>query len=309
VLEQAGFGDAIVEELGLQEVATAPDLRDWREMVERLQQCNPPLRIALVGKYTQLHDAYISVSESLRHASAYYDRDLELKWINSEELELEERRAPGFAVARALGDVRGVVVPGGFGSRGIEGKIMAIRYAREQGLPFLGLCLGMQCAVIEFARHVLGSDAPNSAEFDPETPYPVIDYMADQTADGAKGGTMRLGLYPCDLRPGSRAAEAYGVDEVSERHRHRLEFNNRFRDVLGDAGMVFSGLSPDGRLVEIAELPGHPWFVGTQFHPEFKSRPDAPHPLFRGFVRACREQPIEGEQRPLPLQEVLVAGD
>ena len=171
-------------------------------MVERLQRGSPPLRVALVGKYTQLHDAYISVTESLRHAAAYYERELELKWINSEELEEEERRAPGYALERALGDVRGVVVPGGFGSRGIEGKIMAIRYAREQGLPFLGLCLGMQCAVIEFARHVLGSEAPNSTEFDPGTPHPVIDYMADQQADGAKGGTMRLGLYPCYLQAG-----------------------------------------------------------------------------------------------------------
>ena len=205
--------------------------------------------------------------------------------------------------------MRGLVVPGGFGSRGIEGKIMAIRYARERGLPFLGLCLGMQCAVIEFARHVLGTEAPNSAEFDPSTPYPVIDYMADQSADGEKGGTMRLGLYPCVLRPGSRAGEAYGTDRIQERHRHRLEFNNAYRDLLGDHGMVFSGLSPDGRLVEIAELAGHPWFVGTQFHPEFKSRPNAPHALFRGFIRACRERPIEGDQRPLPLQEVLVAGD
>jgi len=309
VLEQAGFGEAIVEELGLQERVRPPALRDWRSMVLRLQRENPPLKVALVGKYTQLHDAYISVTESLRHAAAFYDRELQLKWINSEELEEEERRAPGYALERALGDVRGLVVPGGFGSRGIEGKIMAIRYAREQGLPFLGLCLGMQCAVIEFARHVLGTEAPNSAEFDPSTPYPVIDYMADQSADGEKGGTMRLGLYPCVLRPGTRAAAAYGSDRIQERHRHRLEFNNAYRDLLADQGMVFSGLSPDGRLVEIAELAGHPWFVGTQFHPEFKSRPNAPHALFRGFVQACRERPIEGDQRPLPLQEVLVAGD
>jgi len=309
VLEQAGFGEAIVEELGLQERVGPPALRDWRSMVLRLQRENPPLKVALVGKYTQLHDAYISVTESLRHAAAFYDRELQLKWINSEELEEEERRAPGYALERALGDVRGLVVPGGFGSRGIEGKIMAIRYAREQGLPFLGLCLGMQCAVIEFARHVLGTEAPNSAEFDPSTPYPVIDYMADQSADGEKGGTMRLGLYPCVLRPGTRAAAAYGSDRIQERHRHRLEFNNAYRDLLADQGMVFSGLSPDGRLVEIAELAGHPWFVGTQFHPEFKSRPNAPHALFRGFVQACRERPIEGDQRPLPLQEVLVAGD
>ncbi|HEX2032873.1 MAG TPA: CTP synthase [Chloroflexota bacterium] len=307
VLEQAGFGTAIVEELGLQGVAKAPDLSDWQEMVDRLRDGHPKLRVALVGKYTQLHDAYISVTEALRHAAAYYNRELELKWINSEELEAEERAAPGEAVARALGDVRGLVVPGGFGSRGIEGKIMAIRYAREQGLPFLGLCLGMQCAVVEFARHVLDSAAPNSTEFDPATPHPVIDYLPDQCADGDKGGTMRLGLYPCRLVPGTRAAEAYGVELIQERHRHRLEFNNAYRELLEAHGMVFSGLSPDGRLVEIAELAGHPWFVGTQFHPEFKSRPNAPHPLFRGFVKACRERPIEGDQRPLPLREMMLA--
>ncbi|HEX2183902.1 MAG TPA: CTP synthase [Chloroflexota bacterium] len=307
VLEQAGFGTAIVEELGLQGVAKAPDLGEWQEMVDRLRDGHPKLRVALVGKYTQLHDAYISVTEALRHAAAYYNRELELKWINSEELEAEERAAPGEAVARALSDVRGLVVPGGFGSRGIEGKIMAIRYAREQGLPFLGLCLGMQCAVVEFARHVLGSEAPNSTEFDPATPHPVIDYLPDQCADGDKGGTMRLGLYPCQLVPGTRAAEAYGVELIQERHRHRLEFNNAYRELLEAHGMVFSGLSPDGRLVEIAELAGHPWFVGTQFHPEFKSRPNAPHPLFRGFVKACRERPIEGDQRPLPLREMMLA--
>ncbi|MDQ3703363.1 MAG: CTP synthase, partial [Chloroflexota bacterium] len=307
VLEQAGFGDAIVEELGLRSAATAPHLREWREMVERLQLDQPRLRVALVGKYTQLHDAYISVTEALRHAAAFDDRELELKWINSEALEEEERREPGYAVAHALGDVRGLVVPGGFGQRGIEGKILAIKHAREQGLPFLGLCLGMQCAVVEFARHVLQSDAPHSAEFDPTSPHPVINYLADQCADGAKGGTMRLGLYECRLLPGSRAAAAYGAEAVYERHRHRLEFNNAYRELLAAHGMVFSGLSPDGRLVEIAELADHPWFVGTQFHPEFKSRPNAPHALFRGFVKACRERPIDGDQRPLPLREMMLA--
>jgi CTP synthase len=305
VLEQGGLGDAIVEELDLP--AREPDLRQWCEMLRRLQKPSPCLRVALVGKYVQLHDAYLSVTEALRHAAAFHDRQLDLKWINSEELEEEVRQRGEEALWRALGDVRGVVVPGGFGSRGIEGKIAAIRFAREQEIPFLGLCLGMQCAVIEFARHVLNSDLPNSTEFAPATPHPVIDYMADQAADGIKGGTMRLGLYPCRLVPGTRAAEAYGVPEVYERHRHRLEFNNAYRDLLQAHGMVFSGLSPDGRLVEIIELANHPWFVGTQFHPEFKSRPNNPHPLFRAFVAACRERPIEGDQRPLPLQEILVA--
>jgi CTP synthase len=301
-LEQAGIGRLIVEELDLDR-ATTPDLANWAQMVERLEQPAPPLRIALVGKYTQLHDAYLSVVESLRHAAAFHDRQLDIKWVNSDELEAEEKLYPGRAVSRALSDVRGLVVPGGFGSRGIEGKIMAIRHARQTGLPFLGLCLGMQCSVIELARYALNSDLPNSAEFVSDTPDPVIAYMADQAAEGEKGGTMRLGLYPCHLQPGTRAAEAYGEDVVFERHRHRLEFNNAYREVLEEHGMVFSGLSPDGRLVEIAELADHPWFVGTQFHPEFRSRPNRPHPLFREFVAACRERPIEGDQQPLPIEE------
>lgn len=304
VLEEAGFGRLIVEELGLS--ADPPALGAWCEMLRGLKTINPTVKIALVGKYTQLHDAYLSVTESLRHAAAHHGRQLQIKWINSEELEHEELRAPG-SVARALADVRGVVVPGGFGSRGIEGKILAIKHAREHGVPFLGLCLGMQCAVIEFARHVLGSDAPNSAEFAPDSPHRVIDYMADQHAEGEKGGTMRLGLYPCMLTPETRAGDAYGVDAVEERHRHRLEFNNAYRELLEANGMAFSGLSPDGRLVEIAELTGHPWFVGTQFHPEFKSRPNAPHPLFRAFFEACMERPIQGDQRPLPIKEMMLA--
>ncbi|MBI3974533.1 MAG: CTP synthase [Chloroflexi bacterium] len=305
-LEHAGLGRVIVDELDLPQTQP-PNLARWAEMLRRLQQPSPPLRIALVGKYTQLHDAYLSVTEALRAAAAFHDRQLDLKWINSEELEAAVRRDGDEALWRALGDVRGLVVPGGFGTRGIEGKIEAIRFAREQRLPFLGLCLGMQCAVIEFARHVLGSCEPNSREFDPETRHPVIDYMADQWAEREKGGTMRLGLYPCRLLPGSRAGEAYGVREVHERHRHRLEFNNAYRELLEAHGMVLSGVSPDGRLVEIAELADHPWFVGSQFHPEFKSRPHAPHPLFLGFVEACRERPIEGDQRPLPLQEMVPA--
>ncbi|MGI8422785.1 MAG: CTP synthase [Chloroflexota bacterium] len=309
VLEAAGIGRLIVDEMGLADggTTTSPDMTAWTRMIEGLGESTQPLRIALVGKYTQLHDAYISVTEALRHAAAFHQRQLDVKWINSEELEAEEKLYPGRAVARALSDVRGLVVPGGFGNRGTEGKILAIRHARDTGLPFLGLCLGMQCSVIDLARHALRTDLPNSAEFVPDTPYPVIAYMADQAADSEKGGTMRLGLYPCHLQPGTRAAEAYGADVVFERHRHRLEFNNAYREVLEENGMVFSGLSPDGRLVEIAELADHPWFVGTQFHPEFKSRPNRPHPLFRDFLAACRERAIEGDQQALPLQEEVLA--
>jgi len=297
ILEQSGLGQLLVEELGL--AAGPPDLRDWDILVRRLRRPGPGLRIALVGKYTQLHDAYISVVEALRHACAWHDHRLDLKWINSEEVTHEN-------AAYWLRDVRGLVVPGGFGSRGIEGKIAAIRYARQQGLPFLGLCLGMQCAVIELAQAVLGDGRANSVEFDTGCPHPVIHYLPDQSAAVEKGGTMRLGQYPCRLVPGTRAYRAYGVPLVQERHRHRLEFNNSYRQVLQEHGLVLSGLSPDGRLVEIVELADHPWFVGTQFHPEFKSRPDAPHPLFRAFVAACREQPVEGDQRPLPLEHERV---
>ena len=307
VLEEAGIGRLIVDEMGLggEGTAQAPDMTAWTHMIEGLERSTQPLRVALVGKYTQLHDAYISVTEALRHAAAFHERQLDVKWINSEELEAEEKIYPGRAVARALADVRGLVVPGGFGSRGTEGKILAIRHARETGLPFLGLCLGMQCSVIDLARDALRVDTPNSEEFVADTPHPVIAYMADQAADSDKGGTMRLGLYPCHLTPGTRAAEAYGTDVIFERHRHRLEFNNAYREILEEHGMVFSGLSPDGRLVEIAELADHPWFVGTQFHPEFRSRPNRPHPLFRDFLAACRERPLDGDQQPLPLQEVL----
>ena len=309
VLEESGIGRLIVEELGLTATSATPDMTAWTAMLDAVERSSGPLRVALVGKYTQLHDAYISVTEALRHAAAFHERQLELKWINSEELEAEEKLHPGRAVAKALADVRGLVVPGGFGSRGTEGKIMAIRHARETGLPFLGLCLGMQCSVIELARFALRADMVNSEEFVPETPHPVIAYMADQAADADKGGTMRLGLYPCHVQPGTRAAEAYGTDVVYERHRHRLEFNNAYRETLEEHGMVFSGLSPDGRLVEIAELADHPWFVGTQFHPEFKSRPNRPHPLFRDFVAACRQRRLEGEQEVLPLTDVAVTAE
>jgi len=276
VLEEARLGDLLIERLGLD--ATEPDLSEWRSMVEELKQEKTSLRIALVGKYVDLQDAYISVREALLHAGIALDRKVEIEWVSSEELER------GRELER-LESVAGIVVPGGFGYRGIEGKIVAARYARERRIPYLGLCLGLQVMVIELARHVVGSDEPNSTEFDLATKYPVIDLMPDQRDISDLGGTMRLGIYPCALVPGTRAAAAYGSDSVEGRHRHRFEVNN-YRDLLAHAGMVFSGLSPDRRLVEIAELSDHPWMLGTQFHPEFQSRPNRPHPLFTAFIGA-----------------------
>jgi CTP synthase len=252
-------------------------------MVERITAEKPTLNIALVGKYVELHDAYMSVREALHHAGITVGRDIQIDWIHSSELEKE-------AHLSRLKDAAGIVVPGGFGERGIEGKINAITYAREHRIPYLGLCLGMQLMVVEFARHVLDSDQPNSTEFNPSTPHPVIDLMPDQRDITDMGGTMRLGLYPCQLQNDTIAAGAYDQETVQERHRHRFEFNNAYRDVLGDAGMEFSGLSPDGRLVEIAELADHPFMLGTQFHPEFLSRPYRSHPLFNAFLEAVIER-------------------
>ncbi len=281
LLEEAGVGTFIIRRLGLD--VTAPDLSEWRRLVEEVCRPKPALPIAIVGKYVQLHDAYISVREALRHAALALGYDVEIRWVNSEDL--EKGRA-----WETLEGVAGVVVPGGFGYRGIEGKILAARWARDHQVPYLGLCLGMQVMVIEAARRVVGNDSPNSTEFDPHTPYPVIDLMPEQRSVVDMGGTMRLGLYPCRLVPGTRAAEAYGVPEVQERHRHRFEVNNRFRDLLEQGGLVFSGLSPDGHLVEIAEVADHPFMVGSQFHPEFRSRPTRPHPLFRAFIAAAVER-------------------
>ncbi len=278
VLEQAGLGEIIVDDLGFE--PRQPDLTAWREMVERIKAPKPKVEIAVVGKYTALADAYISVTESLKHAAIYHGRDVRIRWVDSEDIEQPNG-------LKALEGVDGILVPGGFGSRGIEGKIATARFARERKVPYFGLCLGMQVAVIEFARYVLGSDEPNSAEFNQFTQHPVIHLMASQMGISEKGGTMRLGAYPCVLVPGSKAAFAYGEETVSERHRHRFEFNNDYRDMLTAHGMVISGISPDGRLVEIVELRDHPWFVGTQFHPEFKSRPNRPHPLYREFIGAC----------------------
>ncbi|MGA3030697.1 MAG: CTP synthase [Candidatus Limnocylindrales bacterium] len=277
MFEAAGLGALLVRELGLEESAQPPDLQSWTELVDLIKRPKPTLDVALVGKYIELPDAYLSVTESLKHAGWAHEVDVKIRWVDSELLTRE-------SVEELLGGVHAIVVPGGFGHRGIEGKIMAARYAREHLLPYLGLCLGLQCAVIEFARDVLGTEDANSTEFDMFTEHPVIDFMPDQRTMEEKGGTMRLGLYPARLTPGSKAAAVYGTELIYERHRHRFEVNNRYRSLLEAAGMVLSGQSPDGRLVEIVELKDHPWFVASQFHPEFRSRPDRPHPLFDGFI-------------------------
>jgi CTP synthase len=289
MLEEFGLGNWLTSRLSYG--WRVADLTEWRDLVARQNALadgqEAPLGVALVGKYVELQDAYISVREALIHAAVALGRRLHVEWINSEDLERGRD-------ADRLATVDGIVVPGGFGYRGIEGKIVAARYAREQQVPYLGLCLGMQVMCIEFARHVTGSDRPNSTEFDPHTNYPVIDLMPDQRGIADMGGTMRLGAYPCVLQAGTRAAAAYGQSQVSERHRHRFEFNNTFREQLSGAGMVLSGLSPDGRLVEIAELRDHPWMLGSQFHPEFKSRPNRPHPLFKAFLMAVQTRAREG---------------
>jgi CTP synthase len=288
LLEGAGLGDFVVERLELD--VGEPDLDEWHRLVEHVLVPKPSLPIAIVGKYVELRDAYISVRESLYHAALANGWDVDVRYISSEELE----RGRGW---EELDEVVGVVVPGGFGERGIEGKIATARWARENGMPYLGLCLGLQVMIIELARDALDSDEPNSTEFDPHTEHPVIDLMPDQRTIVDMGGTMRLGLYPCHLVPGTRAAAAYGDKGVQERHRHRFEVNNAYRDLLSKAGLVFSGLSPDGRLVEVAELADHPFMVGSQFHPEFKSRPTRPHPLFESFVAAAiaKYETLQGE--------------
>ena len=279
--------DLVVRMLGL-ECAAEPDLTEWRALVDRIDACDRPVTIALVGKYVQLHEAYLSVWEALKHSAIHHGRKLDLLWVDSEEI--SER-----TVADKLCRADGIIVPGGFGQRGIEGKIDAIKYCREHRVPFLGVCLGMQCAVAEFARDVCGMADANSTEFDPETAYPVIDLLPEQKNVADMGGTMRLGASQVMLVPGTRAHAAYGAGEVWERHRHRYEVNNDLRPQLEAAGLVVSGTTPDGRLVEICELPDHPWFVASQFHPEFKSRPQRPAPLFRDFVGAAAQLRNERE--------------
>lgn len=284
LLQEEGLDRIVLEKLGLEDRHC--DMDEWTAMVNRIKETDASdkeINIALVGKYVALHDAYLSVVESLHHAGYANGVQVKIKWIDSEELE-----KPGVNLDEVFGDVSGIVIPGGFGSRGVEGKIATVRYAREHKVPFLGLCLGMQCAVIEFARHVCGMKDANSTEFVPDTPYPVIDLMADQADVTEKGGTMRLGTYPCKLLEGSIARSLYDNNEIIyERHRHRYEVNNDFRAKLEEKGLVFSGTSPDNRLVEIIELKDHPYFEATQAHPEFKSRPTRPHPLFMGLIKAA----------------------
>ena len=362
LLEAEGLADIVVRRLGLTRRVTRPDLGEWRALVERAKNPSGTVKVAVVGKYVALHDAYLSVVEALTHAGIANNVAVEIVWVDSETLEEEvplaelagpsqrgprphrpggsapgsrpgsgrpevgrsngaggdleavEGTAVGFLLGLSsrerrryrpltgrasslLGDVDGVIVPGGFGYRGVEGKIEAIRHVRENRVPYLGLCLGMQLAVVEFARNVCGLVEASSSEFVPDTPDPVIDLMPEQKNIAGLGGTMRLGSYPCVLQPGTLAARAYGEELIHERHRHRFEFNNDYRERLSRAGLVLSGLSPDGRLVEIIEVEGHPWFVGTQFHPEFKSRPNRPHPLFRDFVAAALARRRERGQR------------
>jgi len=292
LLEEEGLGELVVSRLGIK--AGAPDLTHWHELVERLKTPHEPVNIALVGKYVELKDAYYSVREALCHAAFSHNRDVNMQWVQSEELEKEN----GLNLLRTA---QGIVVPGGFGTRGTEGMIKSAQYARERKIPYLGLCLGMQVMVAEFARNILGMAKANSTEFDTETPYPVIDLLPEQKKVQNKGATMRLGNYPCRLVPGTLAARAYGCDTICERHRHRYEFNNRYRAVLGEAGLIYSGLSPDGELVEICELASHPWMLGCQFHPEFGSRPSRPHPLFRDFIGSAKDVLREGAQTPLAL--------
>jgi len=292
LLEEEGLGQLVVGKLGLK--ARRTDLSQWQELVRRVKEPHEPVNIALVGKYVELKDAYFSVREALHHAALHHNRDLDLHWVRSEDLEQNGTDA-------LLRSAQGIVVPGGFGIRGIEGMVKAASYARNNDIPYFGLCLGMQVMVIEFARYALGSTEPNSTEFDAATPYPVIDLLPEQKGIVQKGGTMRLGNYPCQLVPGSHAANAYGQSLVYERHRHRFEFNNQFRDILQKAGMVYSGLSPDGKLVELCELANHPWMVSCQFHPEFGSRPGRPHPLFRDFIGVAKDVLREGAQPSLPL--------
>ncbi|MBE3571618.1 MAG: CTP synthase [Moorella humiferrea] len=277
MMEKEGLDSIVVERLKLE--CGPPRLDDWRAMVERMKSITRKVEIALVGKYVTLPDAYLSVVEALRHAGFYHGVQVHIRWIYSGDLEQEG--------PEQLKGAAGILVPGGFGDRGTEGKILAARYAREMKVPYLGICLGMQLAVVEFARHVCGLKGAHSAEFNPETPHPVIDLLPEQKNVAEKGGTMRLGAYPCRLRPGTRAYQAYGTEEIYERHRHRYEFNNNYREELTARGMIVSGTSPDNRLVEIIELSDHPWFVACQFHPEFKSRPNRPHPLFRDFIGAA----------------------
>ncbi len=296
LLDQAGVGDFLLERLGLIP-RRQPDWTEWQHLVKEVRRDKPKVRIALVGKYIELKDAYMSVREALLHSALALGIEANIDWVHSAELE----KGRGWEMVNAAD---GIIVPGGFGGRGIEGKILAARYARENKIPYLGLCLGMQLMVVEFTRHVLGDEEANSTEFDRATPHPVIDLMPDQRDIADKGGTMRLGLYPCVLQPDTIAKRAYQEKKIEERHRHRFELNNAYREILQSAGMLFSGISPDGRLVEIAELADHPFMLGTQFHPEFLSRPSRPHPLFMTFLEAVGER--AGVSKPIEVEAATV---
>ena len=288
-LEAMQVADILLKELDL-EAKHQPELDGWRWMVEELVKTKPAVRIALVGKYVELHDAYLSVREALKHAALYYNVDVDIDWISSTELEKVEN------LDEILGGADAILVPGGFGSRGVEGKIKAAKYARENNIPYLGICLGLQVMIIDYARNVLGLKDANSREFDKVTEHPVIDLMTEQKGLDRLGGTMRLGLYPCQIQPDTLACSLYPEAVVEERHRHRYEVNNEHRQVLEDGGLLFSGFSPDGHLVEIVENPKHPYMIASQFHPEFLSRPNRPHPLFLGLIRAaCQRKGLPDE--------------
>jgi CTP synthase len=278
MMRDQGLDEIVVNHLKLN--TNAPDMTEWEAMVQKVKQLKHKTEIAIVGKYVALHDAYLSIVEALSHAGFACDSEVNIRWVNAEDVYEHN-------VDELLGGVNGILVPGGFGDRGIEGKIVAIKYAREQRIPFFGICLGMQVAVIEYARNVLGLDGANSSEINPTTGYPVIDLLPEQKDIEDLGGTMRLGLYPCKVAPGSLAEQCYADELIYERHRHRYEFNNAYRDMMEQAGLKITGTSPDGRLVEMIEVPNHPWFLAVQFHPEFTSRPNRPQPLFREFVKAA----------------------
>ena len=280
MLKEQHMDDVVIKKLGIE--CSEPNLEDWENMLYALRNPKQTVKIAMVGKYVELHDSYISVNEALKHGGIETRSAVDIDWIDSETLEGDDVNLDDI-----LGNVDGILVPGGFGSRGIEGKINACQYARTHGIPYLGICLGMQIAIIEFARHVLGMNGANSAEINPDTPFPVIDILPEQKEVTDMGGTMRLGQYPCTLNPESKSYELYGASMIYERHRHRYEVNNDYRNDLLSGGMIFAGTSPDNHIVEMVEIPNHPWFVACQFHPEFKSRPNKPHPLFRGFVTAA----------------------
>jgi CTP synthase len=281
-LEEQSIADLVCKRLRLK--PEPPDLAEWREMVHRVVNPSREVRIAMIGKYVHLHDSYISVTEALLHGGCHHNAKVRISYVDSEIFET------GTDPSAELAEADGILVPGGFGERGIEGKIRAIQYSRESGVPYLGLCLGLQTATIEFARNVCGLTGAHSTEFDEKSPHPLIIKMKDQEYKTNLGGTMRLGAYPCAIQPGTLAERLYGATEISERHRHRYEVNNAYRERLAECGLVFSGTSPEGDLVEMIELPDHPYFIASQFHPEFKSRPNRPHPLFRGLIGAALER-------------------